>query len=379
MKRLTLTIALLSLLFGGTAFGQGVAVYNPAGPIQNARGQAIAGATVTVCAGAWASSLKTVLCTTSLSKALLYSDVALSVSIANPLTTDGYGNVGPFYMAVQSIVISVSGASVTTYSYPYNAQTGAVVSANNTFTGNNSFTGANTFGFEILISSTANPATTGQIRLASTDTINFRSSVSNANFPIISNSGAVIGNLPADTIILGDPGRGTGSAYFLNGNTTASATSGLFRLASNDSIVWRNNAGSANLLLSLNAGDMLTFASKPVFVGGANLTVSPTAPTIAASGCGTAAASIPNANGTAAFTVNIGTTNSGTCTITMPTAANGWACSATNLTNKGTTQATVLQTSASNATTLVLQNYTDIMGTHTMTDSDLLSVQCMAY
>lgn len=102
-----------------------------------------------------------------------------------------------------------------------------------------------------------------------------------------------------------------------------------------------------------------------------------TAPSVAASGCGTAGASITASNGTAAFKVNVGTTNSGTCTITMPTAKTDWLCSATDIT---TTSTTVSQTKSvpggTPATQIVLQNYTDISGTHAWVDNDIIAVTC---
>lgn len=109
---------------------------------------------------------------------------------------------------------------------------------------------------------------------------------------------------------------------------------------------------------------------------GTTLAISGTAPTIA-SGFGTSP-SIPHANGTAAFTINVGTSNTGTGVLTMPTAANGWECKATDTTTVSTTVefTTVVPTST---TSVTFQNYSDIAGTHDWVDSDILSVQCVAY
>ena len=101
-------------------------------------------------------------------------------------------------------------------------------------------------------------------------------------------------------------------------------------------------------------------------------------PTIAAAGCGGSGASIPNKNGTAAFQVNVGTSNTGTCTVTMPAGAStNWVCSATDIT---TTSANVAVTKAvpggTPTTQITLQNYTDVFGTHAWTDSDVIEVLC---
>jgi hypothetical protein len=107
-----------------------------------------------------------------------------------------------------------------------------------------------------------------------------------------------------------------------------------------------------------------------------NLLFSATAPTVS-SGFGTGATITAN-NGPGAFRLSVGTSNTGTGVIGLPTAATGWNCYATNITTKNTNQATVLQT-ASTVSSATLQNYTDVMGTHAMTDNDVLAVTCFAF
>lgn len=103
---------------------------------------------------------------------------------------------------------------------------------------------------------------------------------------------------------------------------------------------------------------------------------SPIAPTVA-SGFGTGAAVV--AGGLpSSFRLGVGTSNTGTGVITLPAAKTGWNCTATNVTTKSTTQATVLQ-KADSTTSATLQNYTDIMGTAVMTDNDVLSVSCFPH
>lgn len=109
------------------------------------------------------------------------------------------------------------------------------------------------------------------------------------------------------------------------------------------------------------------------------LAMSATAPTVAAAGCGVAGASISANNGTAAFTVNVGTTNSGTCTITMPAAKTDWACGATDITTTSTLVSMTKSVPGGTPTTqIILQNYTDVSATHAWVDSDKIQVICMA-
>jgi hypothetical protein len=73
----------------------------------NSRGQPLAGAQIRVCT---ASATTTPPCTPTAS---VYSDVALSQALANPLTTDGMGNYN-FYAAPGRYVIEISGPGITT-------------------------------------------------------------------------------------------------------------------------------------------------------------------------------------------------------------------------------------------------------------------------
>lgn len=115
--------------------------------------------------------------------------------------------------------------------------------------------------------------------------------------------------------------------------------------------------------------------------GGNVLMVPQTAPTIAAAGCGGGAASIPNNNGTAAFEVNVGTTPGSACTITMPTAAHGWACSAVDVTTNSTSVFYQKQSPAAsqNATTVVITNFNDVAAATAFVASDVMRVICDGY
>jgi len=110
-----------------------------------------------------------------------------------------------------------------------------------------------------------------------------------------------------------------------------------------------------------------------------NLLISSTAPTIAAAGCGGAAASIPNQNGTASFNINVGTTpTAGGCTVTLPTATTGWNCFVTDITTNSTSVFLQKQLS-STATQVVLVNYSDVAVATAPTASDIWRVSCHAY
>lgn len=107
-----------------------------------------------------------------------------------------------------------------------------------------------------------------------------------------------------------------------------------------------------------------------------NLLISNTAPTIS-SGFGTGPSVTAN-NGTAAFRINVGTSNTGNGVIALPTAATGWNCYATDITH---TSAAVSQTKTTGSTTATatLQNYTDLSATGAWVDSDILAVSCFAF
>lgn len=163
-------------------------------------------------------------------------------------------------------------------------------------------------------------------------------------------------------------------------------------LGSGSVIRWTNgtsNGGTADTALSRNAAGIVQVGNTGANASGSakmagllftNLADSATAPTIS-SGFGSSP-SIPANNGTAAFTVNVGTGGAASSgVIGMPTATTGWSCNVTNQTavaaNRGD-QRTV-QT-ASTATTITVQNQTISTGAALVwTASDVLVVQCRAY
>lgn len=88
--------------------------------------------------------------------------------------------------------------------------------------------------------------------------------------------------------------------------------------------------------------------------------------------------SIPNNNGTSAFTINVGTScSTSTGTLTMPTAATGWVCEFTNVTNNASN--TPSQTGGT-TTTVTLTNYSRTTGlASNWTNSDVIRAQCTSY
>lgn len=112
-------------------------------------------------------------------------------------------------------------------------------------------------------------------------------------------------------------------------------------------------------------------------VGGATkLAWSGTAPTVSSGFC--TSPSISANNGTAAFTVTIGSAcAASTGVLTMPTASVGWACNFRNVTNNATS--TPSQT-ASTVTTVSVTNYVRTTGVAgNWTASDVIVADCTAY
>ena len=83
-------------------------------------------------------------------------------------------------------------------------------------------------------------------------------------------------------------------------------------------------------------------------------------------------------NGTAAFLIQIGTSNSGSGVVAMPAAPDGWACNATDYTS---TSLNVSYTKVSPTSTqsVTFQNYTYQGNAHAWNDGDLIFVTCMPF
>jgi hypothetical protein len=112
---------------------------------------------------------------------------------------------------------------------------------------------------------------------------------------------------------------------------------------------------------------------------GAKLIASATAPTIA-SGFGTSP-TIPNNNGTVAFTVNVGTGGSATSgVITMPAAPTGWNCSVNDITAAAAHVAYNTRQTASTVTSVTVENQTTSTGAAVAwAASDILRMACSPF
>lgn len=109
------------------------------------------------------------------------------------------------------------------------------------------------------------------------------------------------------------------------------------------------------------------------------LFVSPTAPTVTSAGT---TPSVPNANGSVSFRVNVGTGGTATTVVTaMPTAPAGWNCDAQNITANAANRAgqQVVQ-QASTTTSATVQNQTISTGAAlAFTASDIVRYICFAF
>ena len=105
-----------------------------------------------------------------------------------------------------------------------------------------------------------------------------------------------------------------------------------------------------------------------------NLLTSAVAPTITNFGTNSA---VTYNNGTTAFIINVGTGNGSTGTINLPTAAHGWVCQVTNMSNQNTNNT---YQSGGTVSTVVLSNYSRISrNVLNWSDNDILLCTCFAY
>lgn len=106
--------------------------------------------------------------------------------------------------------------------------------------------------------------------------------------------------------------------------------------------------------------------------------ISGTAPTLASGGCTSPTA--VTSNGTAAFSVGVGTSCSGSqpLVFTLPAATTGWQCTARNQTSP--TGSSPAMSSTVSTTSVTITNYSRTLGTAAAwTDSDVVVVSCMGY
>lgn len=186
------------------------------------------------------------------------------------------------------------------------------------------------------------------------------------------NAAAMISTQSSNTVV-GWGALGAGSA-----NSSANGTFIGYQAGSG------MTGGTGNILVGYNVTLASTAtASNQIDLGGAfratagTLVGSYTAPTISSGFCSTSP-SIPNANGTWAFTINVGTSCSGsTGTLSMPAAATGWACSFQDVT---TPASYVISQTGGATNTVTLTSYARTTGiASNFTASDIIRASCHAY
>lgn len=106
--------------------------------------------------------------------------------------------------------------------------------------------------------------------------------------------------------------------------------------------------------------------------------ISDTAPTIS-SGFGTTP-TIPNSNGTAAFTINVGTGGTATTgVLTMPAATTRWVVKCTDVTTQSSTVDITKQIGVGTATSVTIGNFTDLGAAGAWAANDILACTAMGY
>jgi hypothetical protein len=140
--------------------------------------------------------------------------------------------------------------------------------------------------------------------------------------------------------------------------------------------VFKVNSAGSTVTASITNSGALSQQGNLQFGISSHLLDSVTAPVIGT--CGTGPSIVAN-NGTAAFTVNVGTGGTAsTCTVTMPAATTGWSCM---VAPNGAPQAAAITYSAPTSTTLItLTNYTIATGVAlAFPASAVYNVNCVGY
>lgn len=167
-----------------------------------------------------------------------------------------------------------------------------------------------------------------------------------------------------------------GTANTIAGSTSNTITGATNINASNNAAT---NIGSGTTTSTVtigggsNAVNLTSTASGSVKFP--NLLISGTAPTIS-SGFGTTP-SVTHNNGTASFSINVGTGAAATSGVVgLPTASNGWSCYASDT---GTTPTGQTEPTASSTTTVTLTNFSRTTGVAiAWTASEIIQVSCFA-
>jgi hypothetical protein len=254
---------------------------------------------------------------------LVYGPELLSISGTSPVNLNSLvpTNVGGIVISYPNPVLqnpsspqTITGQSLTlSSSAPLILQGALTINSSAVFNSGASFVGALTF--TNLTSASPNPALSGKISLSNTDSISWRNSTNSADASLFI-SGAAQVNFPADTLVYsGNGGISTGNFFGANAGLAGAAT-GYYRLRSTDTIVWRNNAASADIVLGKNTSDQLTWPNIFVAAGAIYTAAAPTTAAAQVSfGSTTATSASTGSNGDVPaqvvgyIIVNIGGTN----------------------------------------------------------------------
>lgn len=145
---------------------------------------------------------------------------------------------------------------------------GLALGSNLAFTGNNSSTG--TWTFANVISASANPAASGVLRLSSTDSIDWRNNAGSGD--------SVLSKITVTGVVDTLNWTGPFAAGTLVHNIGSAAQSGFLQMASGDFIAWRNNAGTADIILQKLSSDQLDVSAFAALRAGVLLTSSANPP-----------------------------------------------------------------------------------------------------
>lgn len=169
-----------------------------------------------------------------------------------------------------------------------------------------------------------------------------------------------------------------GSSFSGIYSTAVTPSSSNYTLLTDGATTYLNGTSGVTLAISNTPKMQLKTAGLLLGSGNGVLFIGTTAPTVASGGCTSPTA--VTSNGTAAFSVGVGTGCSGSqpLVFTLPAATTGWQCNARNATNPGTSAPR--QSSAASTTSVTITNYGATTGlAGAWSDADVVVVSCLGY
>ncbi len=141
--------------------------------------------------------------------------------------------------------------------------------------GTQDFTGSTLDNIGVLISNATNPSSGGVVRLGNTELISWRNAANSADhdFGLNASDQFAIRFSAANEYTFSSTeadwlGNNLRNVGFFEDNATNPSTTGVIRLGNNTSIGWRNAANSADLLLTVNASNILQFGGTSISLAG---------------------------------------------------------------------------------------------------------------